>query len=94
MPEHLELPFIPTNFNRPIRPGFGIKRTQRSAQEKQEFYRTSIEKFNDFQSSQSGKRTLFTGFFNPQLIFKIENKQVKHILIKFNSKTTVFFIGY
>lgn len=72
MPEHLELPFIPTNFNRPIRPGFGIKRTQRSAQEKQEFYRTSIEKFNDFQSSQSGKRTLFTGFFNPQLIFKIE----------------------
>jgi hypothetical protein len=72
MPEHLELPFLPEDFNRPARPGYGNKRLQRSYQEKQEFYRTTIEKFDNFQSSQTEKRTKFSGFFDPQLIFKIE----------------------
>ncbi|PKP51214.1 MAG: hypothetical protein CVT92_13310 [Bacteroidetes bacterium HGW-Bacteroidetes-1] len=71
MAEHLELPFIPENFNRPVRPGFGAKRIQRNTQEKQQFYSTSIEKFNEFQSSQSEKKKRFSGYFNPQLIFKI-----------------------
>lgn len=72
MPEHLELSFIPENFDRPTRQGFGTQRIQRSSQEKQTFYQTSIEKFNDFQSSQEEKKAKFTGYFNPQLIFKIE----------------------
>lgn len=71
MAEHLELPFIPENYNRPVRPGFGTKRIQRNTQQKQLFYRSSIEKFNEFQLSQSEKKNRFSGFFNPQLIFKI-----------------------
>ncbi len=71
MAEHLELQFIPENFNRPVRPGFGSKRIQRNTQEKQQFYSSSIEKFNEFQLSQSEKKNRFSGFFNPQLIFKI-----------------------
>jgi len=72
MPEHLELPLINSNLNRPTRQGFGATRLQRNPQEKQEFYITTIEKFNEFQSSQIVKKEKFTGYFNPQLIFKIE----------------------
>ena len=71
MPEHLELPFIPVSLQRPTSPGFGKKRVQRNAEEKQEFYRTSIEKFSTFESTQEEKKRRFPDVYNPNLIFKI-----------------------
>jgi len=71
MPNHIELPFIPEDFQRPIHP-FGVKRAERTLQEKQEFYQASIQKFNHFQEIQTEKKRKSSGFFNPQLIFKIE----------------------
>lgn len=71
MPEHLELPFIPTNLKRPTKQGFGKKRVQRSAEEKEEFYKTSVEKFNIFNSTQEKNKRKFPEVYNPNLIFKI-----------------------
>lgn len=73
MPNHIELPFIPEDFQRPTR-AFGTKRIERTPQEKREFFQTSIQKFNQFQETQAEKKRKATGFFNPQLIFKIETK--------------------
>lgn len=71
MSEHLELPFIPLILNRPTKQGFGAKRVQRSSEDKQDFYRTSIEKFKEFESSQEEKKKRFPDVYNPNLIFKV-----------------------
>jgi len=71
MPEHLELPLIAINLQRPTSQGFGKKRVQRNAEEKHEFYRISIEKFSTFESTQEEKKRRFPDVYNPNLIFKI-----------------------
>jgi hypothetical protein len=71
MPEHIELPFIPESFQRQAH-AFGAKRKERTTQEKREFYNTSVQKIIHFQEVQSEKKRKSSGFFKPQLIFKID----------------------
>lgn len=71
MSDHLELPFFPISLNRPTKRGFGAKRVQRNEEDKQAFYKSSIEKFNEFESSQEEKKRRFPDIYNPNLIFKI-----------------------
>lgn len=71
MASHIDLPFIPEDFQRQTH-SFGTKRIERTPQGKREFYQASIQKFNHFQEIQTEKKRKSAGIFNPQLIFKIE----------------------